>query len=523
MLVLSGVANSQPLPSSPAPTTTPHPAALESMKPVLTLTGHRDNLYSVCYSPDGRLIVTTSDDHSLMVWDAATGRPLRTLQGHSQGVFGVAISRDGTQVASCSGERGSAEKPARPGEVKLWELDTGREQASLQGHAGIVYRVAFRCDGKQLATAGDDHVIKVWDIASRSEILALRGHTAPVYDVAFSSDGKQLISASGDYFNSKAAGEAKLWDATTGQEIRAFKGHHGPVYSAAFSPDGKQLATASGDRTVKLWDVATGKELTTLSGHTNAAYYVAFSPDGRCLASAGPDHTIRIWDLTLTAFPVAFSGDPKGLFSVAYSPDGKRLVTGGSDNTAKVWDVSALRAEGRTGPTVDTARQLEALWNDLAAEEPLKSYRAFWILAAAPKRTVPFLQEQLRSSVKEDPRTAGLIAQMDSDIFAVRQKAMEDLEKLGEGAERALREALKDPLSLEVQRRVEQLLSRINDRPVSTPEARRAMRTVQMLEHFGCPDSRQLLERLGRGGWGRAAGDEARAALVRLEKRPVGK
>jgi hypothetical protein len=366
-------------------------------------------------------------------------------------------------------------------------------------------------------------VIKVWDVDSRKEVLALKGHTASVYDVAFSSDGKQLISASGDYFNSKAAGEAKLWDATTGQEIRTFKGHRGAVYSVVYSPDGKQLATASGDRTVKLWDVATGKELTTLSGHTNAVYYVAFSPDGRCLTSAGPDHTIRIWNLTLPAFPLAFSADPKGLFSVGYSPDGKHLVSGGSDNTAKVWDVSALRADAQTAPSVETAEQLEALWNDLAAEEPPQSYRALWSLAAAPKRTVPFLRDHLHSSAKEDPRTAGLIAQMDSDTFAVREKAMEELEKLGEGAERALREALKDPLSLEVQRRVEQLLVRLKDRPVSTPDARRAMRTIQMLEYFATPEARLLLERLGRGGWGKAAGDEARAALVRLETRPPGK
>jgi WD40 repeat protein len=500
-----------------------HPLAREPMKATLTLAGHTENIYTVRFSPDGRSLVTASDDHTLIVWDAATGNALRTLQGHSQTVFGMAFSLDGTQVASASGERGSDDKPARPGEVKLWEVATGKELASFQGHASMVYRVAFRCDGQQLASAGEDRLIKVWDLNTRKEALTLQGHTAPVYDVAFSPDGKYLISASGNWFSSKVAGDVKLWDAATGKEVRTFKGHQGPVYSVVFHKDGKQLATASGDHTVKLWDVATGKELATLAGHSNYVYGVAFSPDGRCLASASSDHTVRIWDLTLPAFPLAFTADPKSVLSVAYSPDGKRLASSGDDKTAKVWDVSALRAEGRTPGNAWTPRELETLWNDLASEEIPQVYRALWTLAAMPDRTMPFLQKRMPSTLKEDPRTPGLIAELDSDRFAVREKAMQELEKLGEGAEKALRQALKDPPSLEVQRRVEQLLIRIKDRPVSTPEAQQAMRTIQMLEHFGTPEARGLLERFGRGGWGKAAGDAAQAALNRLEKRTSAK
>jgi hypothetical protein len=517
--MLDSVANSQQ--GDPRPLTgSSRAATLEPMKAVMTLSGHQDNLYSVCFTPDGRYVISTSDDHTLIIWDAATGRAVRTLHGHNQGVFGVAISQDGTQVASASGKRPSSEEPAKPGEVKVWELATGKEDGTFQGHAGIIYRVAFRCDGKQLATAGDDQLIKLWDLATRKEVLTLRGHTATVYDVAFGADGRQLVSASGDFFNAKNAGEAKLWDATTGTEIRTFKGHQGPVYSAVLSPDGKRLATASGDRTVKLWEVATAKEVATFTGHTSAVYHVAFSPDGGCLASASADHTIRIWNLALPAFPLAFTSDPKGLYSLAYSPDGKRLVSAGADKTAKIWDVSALLSAGRPLQAAEAAKQVQALWNDLAAEETTRAYCALWILAASPTQTLPLLQEQLRPSMKQDPRTAALIADLDSNTFAVREKAMEELEKLGESAEKTLRERLKDPPSLEVQRRVEQLLLRINDRPVSTPEARRAMRTVRMLEHFGTAEARRLLERVGRGGWGRAAGDEARAAQARLDKRP---
>jgi WD40 repeat protein len=212
-----------------------------------------------------------------------------TLFGHTNAVVAVAFSPDSKTLASASHD----------GTLKLWDMTTGKERATLQGHtkedketseaAYGVESVAFSLDGKTLAAAAHDMTVKVWDVATARR-STLQGHTHAVYCVAFSSDSKTLASASGDK-------TVKLWDLATGKERATLHGHTESVMSVAFCSDGKTLASASSDKTVKLWDVATGKELATLQGHEAMVYSVAFSPDGKTLASVSGDETVKLWDV----------------------------------------------------------------------------------------------------------------------------------------------------------------------------------------------------------------------------------
>src|SRR5262249_1488256 len=110
-------------------------------------------------------------------------KPQRTFSA-SPGLAGAAFSRDGKWLATAAGHLD------RFGEVKLWDLATGKEERSFNGHKDLVLSVAFAPDGQTLASGGWDRTVKLWNVATGKELATLRGHTRQVWSVAFSPDGR---------------------------------------------------------------------------------------------------------------------------------------------------------------------------------------------------------------------------------------------------------------------------------------------------------------------------------------------
>src|SRR5207302_942420 len=101
-----------------------------------------------------------------------------------------------------------------------------------------------------LASGGPDTTVRLWDVSTGKERATLQGHRGAVSSVVYAPDGKTLASASGDLTAwTSTPGEVKLWDATTGKERASLEGHKGGIGCVTFAPDSKTLATASGDGT----------------------------------------------------------------------------------------------------------------------------------------------------------------------------------------------------------------------------------------------------------------------------------
>jgi hypothetical protein len=219
------------------------------------------------------------------------------------------------------------------------------------------------------------------------------------------------------------------------------------------------------------------------------------------------------------------SGEERGRFSghhyvvqpLAFSPDGRLLASGSSDHTALVWDVTGLCADGKWVMRDLRRGELERLWADLGGKGAAAD-RAVWTMAAG-RQSASFLAKKLRpvEQVSKE-HLARLIAGLDSDEFAVRQQATKGLEKLGEQAVAAMREALQGKPSLEVRRRLEALLNQAGNRVLSREELP-LLRALEVLEHAGTPAARQLLQTLAKGAPAARLTSEARAALQRLARR----
>jgi len=237
---------------------------------VATLTGHEHIVRSVCYSPDGCLLASGSDDTTVRIWDTRTG----------------------AEIIS-----------------------------PLRSSDGCVNCVAFSPNGQHVAAATYHGVITVWHVSTgRTALHPLRGHTQTVLSVAYSPDGTLIASASADK-------SVRLWSAITGLVLSVLIGHTDQVNKVTFSPDGL-LASASHDKTIRLWNPQTKEAFEDpLRDLDDAISCLSFSSDGTWLAGGSVNTgMVRIWNVaTYQATPVLIK-IPSGIQSLVFSPDGSVLV-----------------------------------------------------------------------------------------------------------------------------------------------------------------------------------------------------
>jgi hypothetical protein len=287
-----------------------------------TMTGHTSAVTGVAYSPDGKFVLSGSDDKTLKLWNVADGKEVRTFIGHRGAVTGVTYSPDGGAAAS-----GSAD-----GTVRVWDVATGRQVRTTENLGWKVSAVAFSPRSNLVASAADDNQVTLWRLPNLERAHVFAGHGWRVTSVAFSSNGKLLLSGSED-------DSIKLWNAATGQEIRSFQNGLADVTSVAFSPDGRQGVSGGKDKAVKLWNLENGREVQEFKGHSGTIRSVAFARDGRFVLSASDDGTIRLWDLSTGKEFRTFTGNAGAATSMAVSPDGHDVACGSADGAIKVWQL----------------------------------------------------------------------------------------------------------------------------------------------------------------------------------------
>ena len=147
------------------------------------------------------------------------------------------------------------------GRKSHWGRLPGHLAGSPSGEGGHVNGVAYRPDGRRVASGYEDGTIHEWDAETGAMPAVLRGHSGSVRSVAYSPDGRWIASGSED-------ATVRVWDTESATEATVLRGDEGNITSVAYSPDGRRIAVANSwslqHYTARVFDAESGAEIATL-------------------------------------------------------------------------------------------------------------------------------------------------------------------------------------------------------------------------------------------------------------------
>ncbi|XP_075214513.1 TATA-box binding protein associated factor 5 [Lycorma delicatula] len=243
-----------------------------------------------------------AEDVLARIMDDRNAEACRVLLGHSGPIYSVAFSPDKSLLLSSSEDT----------TVRLWSLLTWTCLVAYKGHTFPVWDVKFAPHGYYFASSSHDRTARLWVTDQHQPLRIFAGHFSDVDCVQFHPNSNYVATGSSDR-------TVRLWDCITGNQVRLMTGHKGSIYSLCFSVEGRFLASAGADSRILIWDLAHGHLLAELSGHTAAIHTLAFSRDGNILSSGSLDCSVKLWDFTKVTEEMALED-----VNVSHNPDIKK-------------------------------------------------------------------------------------------------------------------------------------------------------------------------------------------------------
>jgi WD40 repeat protein len=531
-------------------------------------------------SSDGKRLAIAEVGGSVSVWDAAKGKPLHDFPGHrgDRGVT-VAFSADGKSVYTAATERGFALGLLGDGywyewSLRRWDAATGKElHVRREEMKQPPDFLLLSPDGRRLAVADDEGRLEVWD-TERAE----RRSTGrlPTRDQKHTSGDKVWVLQRIDFGRPVFTGDGRVllgafhrWDVEENKQLPTLDcpekpGPNYTVQSVGLGGSRSLLVTARRDKeyelaqldleTEALWRRLTFRSigspapvgspddrlvvvndggryaLCEMAGGARRLEFdlggkgctaAAFSPDGRLLflavATKPHETTIRVIRRSTGELLRELKDDRRGRVGrLVVSPDGTRLASAGMGTAVLIWDVGGLPAAKPGGPLAE--KEAEALWDDLRGGGAA-AHRAIARLAEAGAPAVAALRPRTNAlATPDEKRLAQLVKDLDAEEFETRERASEELEKLGDKARAALRGVLAGQPSTEAKRRATALLEKLDKGGVPSVEVT-WLRVVEALEFNASPEARDWLRELAKDPPSKAVGADVKAALERLKDR----
>lgn len=344
------------------------PSISLSQKPDLLLPDGKDkSIEFVCFSPDGKWVLSGSSDNSMALWDINNGNNIGSFPEQAESILSACFSSNGEQIISGSLDNSISIWDVRNEKITTtikgkevgqltaidfsndgkWALvsrgydltliDTENHKVESSSRFSYPYHVYITCicisQDSRYALIGADEYVILWDIQRNEIISTLTGHTRDITSVCFSPNGRYALSSSKD-------STIKLWDIDYKNEVRTLKGLSDYVDEVSFSPDGRlALSLSWGNNEIKIWDVFNGSKIQSLVNNQDKFICATFSPDGRYVVSGGYDHSIILWNTSNGKAIKSLKGHLNSLYSCCFSPDGQSILSSYSQNSYILWDI----------------------------------------------------------------------------------------------------------------------------------------------------------------------------------------
>ena len=263
---------------------------------------------------------------AVQIFDYASKTHVATIGGHRGDIYAIAFSADGALAVTAGADA----------IVRIWRTDKLREKCRLLGHGGPIAAVAVSPDGRLVASAGRDRTVRLWNLRTGAKRVEFRFTRGIVSSVAFSPDGNTVAAAGGQ---PRGPGGIVLWDLATGEKRREFASGSF-VSSIGFVPDEETLIAGDWSANLTIWDIASGWRLGTLEGHRRAIHSVAFSPEAKVVASGGADGSVRLWHLWTGRQIADLRGHACAVSAVGFSPGGETLASASRDGEVRLWSIA---------------------------------------------------------------------------------------------------------------------------------------------------------------------------------------